>query len=268
MAKGLSKRQSQILSLVQEHGTCSISTLADSLKTGILDTKVSLDFLIQFLKKTADAKVRAEPRINVADNEKGKLFVGQRVPFILNSQFTTEGARNDSFRYMNVGIILEVTPHINTSNDVALKIRVESSNIRAGETLFGGAIVDTRNYRTDLLVKSGQTLVLGGIIQREESQVERKVPFLGNIPIIGWLFKKRDSVNRDVELMVFLRPTVTQSPEDMEQLMRDEERKTPQIQNWQHKLRLEDEEREKAEAEAAEKERAAAEAAEKKAQGK
>jgi type II secretion system protein D len=221
------------------------SALADAMRTGILDTRVNLDVLIQFLKRNADSRVRAEPRINVADNERGKLFVGSRVPFISNSIITDVGAKSDSFRYVDVGIILEVTPHINTKNDVALKIRVESSQIRPGETLFGGAILDTRNYRTDLLVRSGQTLVLGGIIQREESEIERKVPFLGRIPILGWLFKKRDRVNRDVELMVFLRPVVTTTLEDVEKLMRDEGKKTPRIQFWEKKLESEDMEREK-----------------------
>jgi type II secretory pathway component GspD/PulD (secretin) len=120
-----------------------------------------------------------------------------------------------------------------------LKVRVESSQLRKGETLFGGAILDTRNYRTDLSVKGSQTLVLGGIIQREERQIERQVPILGSIPLLGWLFYKRDTVERDIELMVFLRPTVTQSPEDVEKLMQEERRKTPQIHTWEEKLKSE-----------------------------
>ena len=212
------------------------SALADAMRTGILDVRVDLDFLIQFLKKNAESRVRAEPRINVADNERGKLFVGSRVPFISSSLTTTEGGRNDAFEYIDVGIILEVTPHINNKNEVDLKIRVESSQIRQGETLFGGAIIDTRNYRTDITVQSGETLVLGGIIQSEESEIERKVPLIGDIPLLGWLFKKRDTVNRDIELMVFLKPTVTQGPEDVRRLMEAETRKTPQIRRFDQRI--------------------------------
>jgi general secretion pathway protein D len=209
---------------------------AGSLKSGVLDSTINLDVLVQFLRKNSDANVMAEPKINVADNELGKLFVGAQVPFILGSLNTREGGRNDTFTYRDVGIILEVTPHINNSEEVALKIRVESSNIRSGESLFGGAILDTRSFKTDMVVKSGETLVLGGIIQQETTDVVRKVPLLGDIPILGYAFKKRDKVERDVELMVFLRPVVTRSPEDVRKLIKDVESKTPRIEAWHKQL--------------------------------
>lgn len=209
---------------------------AGSLKSGVLDSTINLDVLVQFLRKNSDANVMAEPKINVSDNELGKLFVGARVPFIEGSLNTREGGRNDTFNYRDVGIILEVTPHINNSEEVALKIRVESSNIRSGESLFGGAILDTRSFKTDMVVKSGETLVLGGIIQQETTEVVRKVPLLGDIPILGYAFKKRDKVERDVELMVFLRPVVTRSPEDVRKLIKDVESKTPRIEAWHKQL--------------------------------
>jgi type II secretion system protein D len=236
------------------------SVAADAMRTGIVDATINLDFLIQFLQKRTDARVRAEPRINVADNERGKLFVGSRVPFISNSLITDTGGKSDSFEYIDVGITLEVTPHINNRNQVDLKVRVEASQIRPGETLFGGAIIDTRNYRTDLTVENQQTLVLGGIIQREESEVERKIPILGDIPFLRWLFKKTDTVARDIELMVFLRPTVTQSPEDVRALMEAEERKTPEIRRWERVLEEERAVREAEEAEEEAKREAEAEA--------
>ena len=226
------------------------SPAVDALRTGIFDASVDIDVLIQLLSKLTDTRVRAEPRLNVADNERGKLFVGARVPFISGSLNTREGGRNDTFRYVDVGIILEVTPHINNHGEVSMSIRVESSQIREGETPFGGFILDTRNYRTDLSVHDGQVLILGGIIQREESEVERKVPFLGDIPLLGWFFKKKDTVARDVELMVFLRPTVTRSREDIERMMGEERKRTKQIDRWEKELEEEAKAR-KAEEEAA-----------------
>ncbi len=217
------------------------TTAADALKTGVLDSTVNLDILVQFLRRNTDANVMAEPQINVADNELGKLFVGAQVPFISGSLNTREGGRNDSFQYRDVGIILEVTPHINNSEEVALKIRVESSNIRNGETLFGGAILDTRSFKTDMVVKSGETLVLGGIIQQEMSDIVRKVPLLGDIPILGYAFKKRDKVERDVELMVFLRPIVTRSFEDVQRLISEVDRKAPRIEAWLRQTEAENE---------------------------
>jgi general secretion pathway protein D len=188
---------------------------------------INLDFLVQFLRKTTEASVLGEPQINVADNEVGKLFVGQQVPFIERSQSTDVGALNQTFSYKNVGVILEVTPHINTSGDVALKIRAESSSIVPGQTLFGGAILDTRNFKTDVTVKDGETLVLGGIIQRQISNTLRKTPVLGSIPGVGWLFKKKDDTQREVELMVFLRPRVMRTPEEAKALLEEVEKKVP-----------------------------------------
>jgi type II secretory pathway component GspD/PulD (secretin) len=145
------------------------------------------------------------------------------------------GALNQTFSYKDVGVILEVTPHINNADEVALKIRAESSNIRNGETLFGGAILDTRNFRTDLLVRNGQTVVLGGIIQREQVNTTRKVPLLGSIPGLGWAFKKKDSGMREVELMVFLRPRITRSPQEAQALLDQMGQRTPSIQQWKDK---------------------------------
>jgi general secretion pathway protein D len=217
--------------------------LAGSLQSGILDSSLSLDFLIQFLRKNTDSKILAEPQINIADNELGRLFVGAQVPFINYTTLNPTGSKNDSFQYKNVGIILEVTPHINSAEEVMLRIRTESSSIRNGQTLLGGAILDTRNFRTDLMVKSGQTLVLGGIIQREQTDIVRKVPLLGSIPILGWAFKKKDKGTREVELMVFLRPKVTRSPEQAQELLETIERKAPSIKNWREETQPENENR-------------------------
>jgi general secretion pathway protein D len=208
------------------------SALANSLQTGILDSSVNLNVLIQFLQKNIDSKVLAEPQINIADNEMGKLFVGSQVPFIDRSLQTDVGGLNQSFSYKDVGIILEVTPHINDDGEVALKIRAESSSIRPGEKVFGGLILDTRNFRTDLMVKNGQTIVLGGILQRAQQDTLRKTPFLGSIPGLGWLFKKKDNLAREVELMVFLRPQVIRTPEEAKRLKEEAEKKSPLIQKW------------------------------------
>ena len=204
----------------------------NSLRSGVIGGTINVDLLVQFLRKTTDARVLAEPQINVADNELGTLFVGQQVPFIDRSLSTDVGGLNQSFSYKDVGVILEVTPHINLSGDVALKVRTEASAIVPGQTLFGGAILDTRNFKTDVTVKDGETLVLGGIIQKQISNTIRKTPVLGDIPGLGWAFKKKDAIQREVELMVFLRPKVVRTPEQARELYEEIERKSPLIKQW------------------------------------
>lgn len=208
----------------------AVTAALGSMRSGVLDASINMDILVQFLKKNVGATVLAEPQINIEDNEVGKLFVGSQVPFIDKSQSTDVGSLNQSFSYKDVGIILEVIPHINIAGDVALKIRVESSAIEPGQTLLGGAILNTRNFKSDVTAKSGETLVLGGIIQKQTSDTVRKVPGLGSVPGLGWAFKKKDKATRNVELLVFLRPRVVRTPEEARQLLEDVDKKSPQIQ--------------------------------------
>ncbi len=225
-------------------GTTTVNTPAGAgigaalanLRTGVIDSTVNLDVLVQFLKKNTGGSVLAEPQINIEDNETGKLFVGSQVPFISQSQNTQVGSLNQSFKYKDVGIILEVVPHINVSGDVSLKIRVESSAIEPGQTLFGGAILDTRTFKTDMTARNGQTLVLGGILQKQVSDTVRKVPVLGNIPGLGWAFKKKDKSIKEVELIVFLRPRVIRSAEDAVKTAEEVATRTPLINDWTREL--------------------------------
>ena len=217
---------------VNTPGSSSLPSVLASLRSGVLDSTISMDYLVQFLRKTTAATVLAEPQINIRDNETGRLFVGQQVPIPDNTQVSQLGGQNTSIKYKDVGVVLEVTPHINTSGDVELKIHAESSTVVPGQTVLGGALFDTRNFRTDLRAKDGQTLVLGGIIQKQVSDTLRKTPILGSIPVVGWAFKKKDKTTHEVELMVFLRPKVVRNPQEAQELLEEIERKAPLIKKW------------------------------------
>ena len=215
--------------LANSPGAGSVGSALATLRSGVIDSSVSMDFLIQFLKKNVGATVLAEPQINVGDNETAKLFVGSQVPFIKDSQNTQVGSLNQSFSYKDVGVILEVVPHVNKDGDVNLKIRTESSTIQQGQTLFGGAILDTRNFKTHVTAHHGQTLVIGGIMQKQMSDSVRKVPVLGSIPGLGWAFKKQDKTINEVELLVFLRTTVVLDVKGSSELTDEINRRMPSI---------------------------------------
>ena len=210
----------------------AIQQLAN-LRSGVAGASVNMDFLIQFLKKNTDASVIGSPQITINDNETGKLFVGQQVPVPDTTQVSSVGSQNTSIKYKDVGVVLEVTPHINNNGDVQLKIHAESSTVVPGQTVLGGAVFDTRNFRTDLTSRNGQTLVLGGIIQRQVSDIQRRTPILGYIPIIEWAFKKQDKSQHMVELMVFLRTKVVRTPDEANELLHDVDKKAPQLKKWQ-----------------------------------
>jgi general secretion pathway protein D len=210
----------------------AVAQALTSLRSGTLDSSISMDFLVQFLRKTADAAVLGDPQITIADNELGRLFVGQEVPRPDNTQVNQLGGQNTAITYKKAGVTLEVTPHINSSGDVQLRIHVESSALVPNLTVLGGPVFDSRQFRTDLTVKDGETRILGGIIQKQISDTLRKTPILGNIPGVGWAFKKKDTQTHEVELMVFLRPKIVRTPEDAKELENEIDRRTPLLKKW------------------------------------
>lgn len=224
-------------------GGNSLMQALTSIRSGTLSSSISMDFLVQFLKQNTDAAVLAEPQINIEDNELGKLFVGQQVPYTLNS-VNSPGVGNintsANYGYKDVGIKLEVTPHINTSGDVALRIHAESSSILPGQVLNGSPYIDTRQFKTDVTAKNGETLVLGGIIQKQVSDTLRKTPILGDIPGLKWAFNKKDKSVREVELLVFLRPKVVRNPADARKQLEDSQQKAPLIKQWEETGSLRD----------------------------
>ena len=208
------------------------ANLLAQMRSGVVESSINMDFLVQFLRKTTDATVLGEPQININDNETGRLFVGQQVPILTGQNNPAIGGNSQNFTYKDVGVILEVTPHINSTGDVELKVHAESSTVVAGEVVFGSAVFDTRNFQTDLTAKNGQTLVLGGIHQRQVSDTLRKTPILGSIPGLGWVFKKKDKTTQDVELMVFLHPRVVHDQKGAARLIDEINEKMPKMKKW------------------------------------
>ena len=209
------------------------ANLLAEMRSGVVESTINIDFLVQFLKKTTEATVLGEPQININDNETGRLFVGQQVPILTAQNNPALGGTSQNFTYKDVGVILEVKPHINSSGDVELSVHAESSTVVPGETILGGAVFNTRNFQTDLTAKNGQTLVLGGILQQQLSDTLRKTPILGSIPGLGWAFKKKDKQTDQVELMVFLRPRVVHSEREAEKLLEETNQRFPKVKQWE-----------------------------------
>jgi len=209
------------------------ANLLAEMRSGVVESTVNIDFLVQFLKKTTDATILGEPQININDNETGRLFVGQQVPILTAQNNPALGGLSQNFIYKDVGVILEVTPHINTTGEVELKVHAESSAIVPGVTVLGTSVFNTRNFQTDLTAKNGETLVLGGILQRQISDTLRKTPYLGSIPGLGWMFKKKDKQSDQVELMVFLRPHVVHSDKEAAKLLEDINQRFPKVKQWE-----------------------------------
>jgi type II secretion system protein D len=182
--------------------------------TSVLNVGVDLNVLLQALAQKTGVNILSEPRIFTSDNQEAEFFAGQDVPFITDSQTTDNGALTQSFDYRAVGLSLRVRPRITPKRDVDLRINLELSSLQPDQTLFGGFIVDRRETTTHLIVKDGQTVVVSGIVRSEDASINRKVPLLGDIPLIGALFQSVEKSTTTTEIVAFITPIVIENPEE------------------------------------------------------
>jgi general secretion pathway protein D len=214
---------SQPLTPTQDDNAISIGTDASGTRnnwatslfdTSVINANMDLNVLLQALAQKTDVSILSEPRIFTSDNQEAEFFDGQDIPFVTDSQTNTQGNLVQSFDYKAVGIQLRIRPRITVKRDVDLKVNLELSSIVPGETLFGGFVVDRRETTTQLIVKNGQTIVISGILRTEDSDVIRKVPILGDIPLLGWLFKSKERTKTNTELLVFITPIVVDNTDE------------------------------------------------------
>ncbi|MDC8829349.1 type II secretion system secretin GspD [Alteromonas gilva] len=163
--------------------------------------------VVQAISNDTNSNVLATPHLTTMDNEEAFFIVGQEVPVITGQ---TTGANNDNpFQTVDrqeVGIKLQVTPQINEGNAVQLTIEQEVSSVSG--TTGVDISVNKRQIKTTVIVDDGGTIVLGGLIDEDVQESVSKVPLLGDIPILGHLFKSTSSSKRKRNLMVFLRPKI------------------------------------------------------------
>lgn len=185
--------------------------------TSVLNANMNINLLLQALNERQTVTILSEPRLFTGDNQEAEFFDGQDIPFVTNTQTNSQGNLVQSFDYRAVGINLRIRPRITPKREVDLKINLELSSIVPGQTLFGGFIVDRRETTTQVIVADQQTIVISGIMRSEDSTIIRKIPGLGDIPLLGELFKSREKSKKTTELLVFITPVVVNNPEESTQ---------------------------------------------------
>lgn len=179
--------------------------------------QLGLGVLARALETDAKANILSMPNLITLDNEEARIIVGQNVPFI-TGQFTTAASGGSAgvnpfqtIERRDIGLSLRVRPTISQGGTVKMAIYQETSNIQ--QSTASGLITSKRSIDTNVLVDDGQIIVLGGLIEDTESNSMEKVPGLGNLPIVGNLFRYQSKRRSKTNLMVFLRPTVIRSNE-------------------------------------------------------
>ncbi len=176
---------------------------------------VDFGFLLSAIASDSDNNILSTPTLVTMDNQEAEIVVGQNVPFVTGTQLST--ANNNPFQTIerqDVGISLKVKPQINEGNNIRMEIEQEVSDVSA-TAVTGASDITTnlRSIKTTVLVEDRQTLVLGGLIDDQINDTRDKVPLLGDIPLLGSLFRYRTTNKSKRNLMVFLHPTILRDPD-------------------------------------------------------
>ena len=185
--------------------------------TGNIRIGDDFSILVQALGTSTRANLLSTPQITVLDNVAGEFVSGQNVPFVTGSVLTdsTSVAPYTTIERKDVGITLRVLPRINAGDTIRLQVNQEASSIAEAATAAASDLITNRRaINTTVLADNGQTIVLGGLITDDRQDARQQVPILGDIPIVGELFKSRRESRQKRTLFIFLKPTILRDPAD------------------------------------------------------
>lgn len=189
-------------------------TISDSFRDAVRAGTVTLpSATFRFFKQDVDAKTLANPKVRVLNGEKAKIHIGDRVPLRSSTIQDTTGQVRTTFTYTDIGIRLNVEPAIHLDNSATVKLELEVSSL--GENLGTDSDpafrVGTRNADSSMLLRDGETAILGGLIRDEERSSRTKIPGLGDIPIIGSLFTSYDKSDGRTDVLLTITPRIVRS---------------------------------------------------------
>jgi general secretion pathway protein D len=181
----------------------------------------SLDFevFVRALQVQGRLEVLSRPQILVNDNQLANIQVGEQIQLVENVERLDDGRTVSDVTPRDLGVILNVEPSISPDNSVRLDIAPEISTLTNRTTQvstdFEAPVISQRSAETTVTVRDGETIVIGGLIESSIDVRTSKVPVIGDIPLVGELFKSRNEDNRRTELLILLTPRVIVNPEDI-----------------------------------------------------
>ncbi len=198
--------------------TSNFDVLTSSDKSGRLSigTVASDDYtaLIEALDTVGTTNILSSPRIAAINNKEAKILVGSTEPYVTTTTTTPSSGPTttaESVNFIDVGVKLYVTPTIHDDGFVTMKIKPEVSSVTSNLTTSNNntiPVVETSEAETTVMVKNGVSIVIGGLIKDEKIKSTRKVPFLGDIPVMGFAFRNQDDETTKTEIVIFLTPTI------------------------------------------------------------
>ncbi len=185
-------------------GSLGVGDPTGTISFGTATNLFDLEATLGFLEEENMAHILSEPRIAIIDNMTGSVLSGKQIPLTLQDE-----AGNPYIQLYQVGVSLEVTPHINADNNVTLELNPIVSELSGEATANNQPIILTQEANTTLMIDDGATAVIGGIMRSKQSEVERRIPILGYIPILGrLLFTYTSQTTDSTELIIFVTPHI------------------------------------------------------------
>jgi general secretion pathway protein D len=180
---------------------------------------VNFKSMVNALATKNKANILSTPRLTVLDNHEAVIQIGQDVPVATGEQTTASSTATNptiqtSIQYRSVGIILKVKPTINTEGLLTLELTQEVSDLSKNTGVGDSPIIAIRRINTSVVAANGQTVALGGLMKQQKGIIERKVPLLGDIPLIGHLFKVTENTDDRTELLILVTPTILTKTDD------------------------------------------------------
>jgi len=206
-------------------GAINLSTLGNGLNAGVINgtvtipglgTITNLAFLARALEQTVGANILSTPTLLTLDNEEARIIVGQNIPLVTGQYATTGGTTTvtpfQTIERKDIGVLLRVKPQITEGGAIRLVVYQEVSRIDTTvTTTTNGLVLSKRALESSVVVDDSQVAVLGGLIQDSFADNSDRVPLLGNLPIVGALFRYDTRSRSKVNLLIFLKPTVVRS---------------------------------------------------------
>jgi type IV pilus assembly protein PilQ len=180
-----------------------VNNPAGQVRLGTVKPFGSVEATLQALETQNKANIISNPRITTVNNREASVVVGQQIPLIVQ-----DFAGNAVTQLTTIGIKLNVTPHINVGNKITMDIHPEVSDLAAQATVQGGIIINTTMADTRVMVNDGETAVIGGLIRSNETETNRGVPILMDIPLLGNLFRSTSKTKAKRELLIFVTPKI------------------------------------------------------------
>ena len=200
--------------------------LASGFQLGYLpDTSVLSFMLMNASAGEQNFNILSSPQIMTIDNQEAEINVGEEIAFAANARLSDAGTTFYTYEYKTVGIKLKIKPHITKGNKITLDLYQEMNSILGATTESATKPPDLgkRDIKTQVSIENGKTIVIGGLIQNRRLVQESKVPVLGDIPLLGWLFKQKNNEFRKTNLFVFITPHIVTDPEKLDAVTRQKQ---------------------------------------------